>query len=67
MSIIYRYALAFCKRLKIDNIRVYEQEQFKLEQETKEKRLKLSTQRSKLENTCVWPSPQRRWAHIDWH
>jgi hypothetical protein len=46
---------AFCKRLKLPNIRAYDQELFRVDQETKESRLKLATQRSKLENTYVGP------------
>lgn len=41
---------AFCKRLKYDNIRIYEQQQGSMQQEAAQRRLEFTTQKTKLEN-----------------
>ncbi|CAG8779525.1 4083_t:CDS:10, partial [Gigaspora margarita] len=49
----------FCRRIGVSNIRDYEQRQLKMAQEIAEKRLKFTTQKSKLQNQLKFETEQK--------
>ncbi|CAG8540450.1 3651_t:CDS:10, partial [Acaulospora colombiana] len=49
----------FCRKIRVANIRDYEQRQLKMAQEIAENRLRFTTQRSRLQNQLKFESEQR--------